>query len=168
MREGRARPYGLVAGRDGGLWIALFGTNNIGRIDPANGTIRLFPIPDSTARPRRLVVDAQGIVWFTDNVRGHLGRLDPKTGAVRLFPSPGGAGSGPYGIAIAPDGRIWYDEGNNNQIVTFDPRTQAMTTVAIPTPGATVRNMTVDSIRARLWLALSGTGRIGRIDLGTK
>src|SRR5437879_259775 len=27
VREARARPYGLVAGRDGGLWIALFGTN---------------------------------------------------------------------------------------------------------------------------------------------
>jgi streptogramin lyase len=52
--------------------------------------------------------------------------------------------------------------------VTFDPQTQAITTVAIPTPGATVRNMAVDSTRARLWLALSGTGRIGRIDLGTK
>ncbi|HYR30880.1 MAG TPA: hypothetical protein VEO93_03090, partial [Gemmatimonadales bacterium] len=65
-------------------------------------------------------------------------------------------------------GRIWYNEGNNNQIVTFDPETQAMSAVAIPTPGATVRNMAVDSARARLWLALSGTGRIGRIDLGTK
>jgi hypothetical protein len=29
-----------------------------------------------------------------------------------------------------------------------------------------VRNMTVDSARARLWLALSGTGRLGRIDPG--
>jgi hypothetical protein len=37
--------------------------------------------------------------------------------------------------------------------------------VAIPTPGAIVRHMAVDPGRRRLWLALSGTGRIGMIQL---
>jgi len=37
--------------------------------------------------------------------------------------------------------------------------------LVIPTPGSVVRNMAVDSSRARLWLALSGTQRLGRIDL---
>jgi hypothetical protein len=41
-----------------------------------------------------------------------------------------------------------------------------MQTVAIPTAGAIVRNMTVDSTRARVWLALSGTQRLGKIELG--
>jgi hypothetical protein len=40
-----------------------------------------------------------------------------------------------------------------------------METVKIPTPGSIVRNISVDSARGRVWLALSGIGRIGKIDL---
>jgi hypothetical protein len=41
-----------------------------------------------------------------------------------------------------------------------------MEVVAIPTPGAVVRHMQTDSTRGRIWLALSGTGRLGKIELG--
>jgi len=40
-----------------------------------------------------------------------------------------------------------------------------METVPIPTSGPVVRHMVSDSLRGRLWLALSGTGRIGMIQL---
>jgi hypothetical protein len=40
-----------------------------------------------------------------------------------------------------------------------------METIRIPTPGSVVRNISVDSARSRVWLALSGTGRIGKIEL---
>jgi virginiamycin B lyase len=91
--------------------------------------------------------------------------LDPKTGQTKQWPAPDGKGAGPYGIAIGPDGKIWYDESGSSRIVSFDPTTGQSTTVDIPTKGAIVRNMETDSTRGRLWLALSGTGRIGRIDL---
>jgi hypothetical protein len=38
--------------------------------------------------------------------------------------------------------------------------------VTIPTSGAIVRNMSVDSTRGRVWLALSGTQRLGKIEIG--
>jgi virginiamycin B lyase len=145
--------------------MALFGTNQIGRIAPADGALKLFPLPERGARPRRLVADPRGIVWYTDYARGALGRLDPVTGAVREFPAPGGGASGPYGIAIAPDGRIWYDEAHADALVVFDPVTEQSRIVPIPTPGAIVRNMSVDSTRQRLWLALSGTARLGMVQL---
>jgi virginiamycin B lyase len=110
-------------------------------------------------------VDAKGIVWYSDFARGQLGRLDPTTGQVRDFPSPGGSESQPYGIALGTDGRIWYNESAKNAVVAFDPATERTEVVRIPTGGAVVRNMSVDSTRARLWLALSGTQRLGRIDL---
>jgi hypothetical protein len=40
-----------------------------------------------------------------------------------------------------------------------------METIRIPTPGSVVRNISIDSARSRVWLALSGTGRIGKIEL---
>jgi virginiamycin B lyase len=147
--------------------MALFGTNVIGRIDPSSGALRGFTLPDAAARPRRLVVDATGHVWFTDYVQHKLGVLDPATGSVREFATPGGKEAGPYGIAIAPDGRLWYDEAGTNQVIVFDPNTDRVEeVVAIPTTGAIVRNMALDATRGRLWLALSGTGRLGLITLG--
>jgi streptogramin lyase len=47
----------------------------------------------------------------------------------------------------------------------FDPKTEKMEVVPIPTRGSVVRNVTVDSARNRLWIAESGVSRIGRIDL---
>ena len=165
LRISGSRPYGLVAGPDGRLWMALLGTNMLCRIDPKDGSLREFPLPAAGARPRRLQVDPSGIVWYSDYARGQLGRLDPATGAVREFAAPGGAASGPYGIALGTDGRIWFDQAADNTIVAFDPVMERMERVAIPTPGAIVRNMSVDSTRLRVWLALSGTQRLGKIEL---
>src|SRR2546430_2584542 len=144
-----ARRYGLAARPDGMIWMALFGTNQIGRIDPADGSLKIFPLPASGARPRRLIVDPKGIVWYSDYARGRLGRLDPATGQVRDYACPGGDGSQPYGIAVGSDGRIWYDESGTDDIVAFDPATERAETVKIPTPGSVVRNMAVGSTPAR-------------------
>src|SRR5205823_3906106 len=124
-----------------------------------------YPLPRPNAFPHDPAVGADGIVWYTDHARGKLGRLDPATGQVREFTCPGGDGSQPYGIAVGTDGRIWYDESGSDDIVAFDPATERAQTVKIPTPGSVVRNMAVDSTRHRLWLALSGVQRLGRIDL---
>jgi Streptogramin lyase len=161
----RALPYGMVNAPDGSIWIALFGTNKLGHIDPATGSLREFSLPEAGARPRRLVVASDGVVWYTDFRRGRLGSYNPRDGAAKEFPSPGGESSGPYGIAIAPDGRIFYDEAGTSTIIVFDRKTAKMETVKIPTNGSIVRNISVDSARGRVWLALSGIGRIGKIDL---
>jgi virginiamycin B lyase len=160
-----ALPYGMVNAPDGSIWVALFGTNKLGHIDGETGALREITLPESGARPRRLAVDETGKVWYTDFARGYLGSYNPKTGAFKEYLSPGGARSAPYGIAIAPDGRIFYDEASSSAIVAFDRKTEKAEAAKIPTPGAIVRNMSVDSTRNRVWLALSGTGRIGKIDL---
>ena len=81
-------PYGLVLGPDGKMYLAEFGKNTIGRIDPADGSLKEFTLPDSMSRPRRLIVDPSGIVWYSDYHQHRLGRLDPRTGAVTDFPTP--------------------------------------------------------------------------------
>jgi virginiamycin B lyase len=157
-----SRPYGIFPAPDGSLWIALFGTNKLGRVDPTSGALSLYDLPNASARPRRLTVSNDGIVWYTDHARGYLGRLDPATRAVTEWATPAGA---PYGIAVGTDGRIWFHASASNLMVAFDPRTAQMQTVAIPTSGSIVRHMVCDFGRGNLWLALSGTQRIGRIQL---
>src|SRR4029077_46805 len=92
--------------------------------------------------------------------------LQHATARVRDFPCPGGADSRPYAIAVGTDGRIWYDESGKDEMVAFDPATERVAlTVPIPTKGSVVRNVAVDSTRARLWLAEAGVQRIGRLEL---
>jgi virginiamycin B lyase len=163
-----ALPYGMVSAPDGTIWIAFFGTNALGHVDPATGKLTEIRLPDPGARPRRLATDAQGHVWYSDYARNMLGTYDPTSGKFQEYPCPGGIRAAPYGIAITPDGRIWYDESGESRVVAFDPHTTQTQIYDLPTKGAIVRNMSLDPAHSRLWLALSGTGRLGRIDYANK
>jgi hypothetical protein len=50
-------------------------------------------------------------------------------------------------------------------MVGFDPATEQFISARIPTAGSIVRNVATDVANKRIWLALSGTQRIGRLDL---
>ncbi len=170
-RTNGAKPYGIVPVGKTDLWADLFGTNKLAHVVGTTGEIHEIDLPNAATRPRRIAVDHDDNVWYSDYSRGYLGFLGfPKGGkpVFKEWPSPSGADSQPYGMAIGPDGRIWYNESARgvNLMVAFNPATEKFETVPIPTPGAVVRHIAVDFERSRMWLALSGTGRIGRIDFG--
>jgi virginiamycin B lyase len=160
-----ASPYGIDHAPNGRIWIALFGTNELGEVDPSRpDAIVEHVLPDAASRPRRLAVDPSGRVWYSDYNRDRLGMFDPSTNQFREWQPPVSGGL-PYGIAIGPDGRVWYNKDAASVMVAFDPLTEKAETLTIPTPGSTVRNVAVDKPRRRIWLALSGTGRLGLIQL---
>lgn len=156
-------PYALVTGRNGTLWFTAMGDAALVRVRTRDGSLERFPL-GVPGWPRRLAVDARGRVWYTNYPAGRLGRLDPRTGEVEemeLVRSP----AEPYGIAVEPSGRVWFNERRNGRMLGYDPLTDEFRPLTLPTEGATVRGMAIDARRGRLWLPLSGTHRIGRIDL---
>jgi virginiamycin B lyase len=161
-------PYGIWPAPDGSLWVALFGTNRLARIDTAATppSAEEFVLPQANSRPRRIAVDAAGKVWFTDYQRSALGLLDPslpEAERVKSFPTPGGGR--PYGIAVGPDGRVWYNDQDSAEIVGFDQATESVVArldLELDNPGP-VRNIAVDQPRRRLWLAISNVGRLAMI-----
>jgi streptogramin lyase len=162
-------PYGIWPAPDGTLWMALFGNNGrkIAQIDPANpAMLKALPVPNG-GNPRRIAVDKKGHVYYTDYPRGYLGRYDPAANKFEEFLSPKGPGAGPYGITIGPDDRIYYFQGMNS-IAVFNPANPtAWEVVPIQTAGVTVRNMTTDFERRRVWLGLNGPnpGKIAYIQV---
>jgi virginiamycin B lyase len=156
-----ATPYGIAVNHEGIPFFCEFGSNKLASIDPGTLQIREYALP-SGARPRRLAIAQDDAVYYSDYARGHVGRLDPKSGQVREWASPGGPGSKPYGIAITPDGMVWYSESGvqPNTIVRFDPRRQVFARVAIPSGGGVVRNMAATS-DGRLYIACSGKNKVG-------
>jgi virginiamycin B lyase len=155
-----------VVGGDGRVWFDLFGTNELGAIDPRSMEIRRFTLPEG-ARPRRIGLTSDGMVWYTDYARGYLGRLDPKNGRVQEFRLPGGERSLPYAMAVDARDRVWVAESGlqPNRLVAFDPRTQAFTDSADTQGGSqpnTIRHMVYHAPSREIWF---GTDRntVGRL-----
>jgi virginiamycin B lyase len=159
------RPYGIKVDSRGRSWVALFGSNALGLVDPATMEMETFTLPEG-ARPRRLVIDRSDRVWYVDYARGKLARLDPETGDVREWDSPGGDDSRPYGMAIDADDRIWYVEtgSNPNPFVGFDPRTGEFSVTAIPSGAGAVRHMYYHAETNSVWFG-TDANTIGRAAL---
>lgn len=159
-----ARPYGMAINSKGIPFFCEFGTNRMARIDPRTMAITEYSLPEG-ARPRRMAIDARDNVYFTDYQGGNLGRLDPSTGVVKMWPSPGGTGSAPYGMAITPDGMVWYSEAGvkPNTIIQFNPKTEQFARASIPSGGGTVRNMAATA-DGRVYIACSGVNKVGVVE----
>jgi virginiamycin B lyase len=159
-----ALPYGIQINSKGVPFFCELGTNKMGKINPLTMEITEYTLPEGV-RPRRLMIAADDKVYFTDFKDGHLGWLDPSNGAVKMWASPGGKDSGPYGIAITPDGMVWYSESGvkPNTIIQFNPKTEKFARAIIPSGGGVVRNMAATS-DGRVYLACSGVDKVGIVE----
>ena len=84
-----------VEAADGSIWWAGQWGNLIGRIDPATGEMKEYPLPDS-AMPHTVILDDAGNVWYTGNKNGTIGKLDPKTGEITDYKMPDPAAKDPH------------------------------------------------------------------------
>ena len=160
----KALPYGIVISSKGVPYFCEFGTNKLASINPTTMEITEYTLP-AGARPRRLAITKDDVIYYADYARGYLGRFDTKTGKQEEVASPGGPESMPYGIAITPDGTVWYSESGvkPNTLVRFDPGTQAFAREAIPSGGGVVRNM-VATPTGHLYLACSGVNKVAVVE----
>jgi virginiamycin B lyase len=155
-----AVPYGIVVTAKGVPVFCEFGSNKLAGIDPKTMEITEYTLPEG-ARPRRLALAHDDTIYYSDYARGYLGHYDLKSRKQEEWPSPGGPTSKPYGIAVVPDGKIWYSESgvNPNTLVEFDPKSKSFASTTIPSGGGVVRNM-VATPDGRLYLACSGVNKV--------
>ncbi len=156
----KAVPYGIVVSSKGVPYFCEFGTNKLASVDPERMEITEYTLP-AGAHPRRLAITKDDVIYYTDYARGYLGRFDTQTGKQVEWASPGGSESKPYGVAITPDGSVWYSESGvkPNTLVRFDPGSQAFAWQEIPSGGGVVRNM-VATPTGHLYLACSGVNKV--------
>lgn len=158
-------PYGIAVNSKGIPFFCEFGSNRIASVDPDTLNIREYLLP-ANARPRRLAITADDIIYFSDYAGGKLGRFNPTDGKVVEWDSPGGVASKPYGIAITPDGAVWYSESGitPNTIVRFDPKAESFLRWEIPSGGGVVRNMAATA-GGNLHLACSGKNKVAIVQV---
>ncbi|TSC33550.1 hypothetical protein [Corallococcus sp. Z5C101001] len=105
-------PFNVALGPDGSVWFTQRFAGQVGRLDPASGSVRNYPLPNRQSGPAGLAVDARsGRVWFTEGFTDTVGSLDPATGAIRewrLGTESTGVVSGPAGLAVDAQGGVWF------------------------------------------------------------
>lgn len=158
------RPYGIVVDSRNRPWFDLFGSNEIGTVDPRTMQLKRYPLPDAKARPRRIAVTSDDRIWFVDYTRGFLGRLDPASGKVTEWALPGGPSSLPYAMTSDDQDRLWFVETGRqpNRMIGFDPkRERFFGTAEIASGGGTVRHMVFEPKTRTIWFG-SDANTIGK------
>lgn len=153
-------PHGIIIGPDDAPWITDGGLNAIVRVDPTTFQVSVFRLPGEVANLNTPTFDHRGVLWYTGQ-NGFIGRLDPAVGVVEQFSAP--RGRGPYGIATAPNGTVYFASLAGSYLGRIDGDDGSVTVLDPPTPNSGVRRVWPDST-GRLWIAQYNVGQLGRYD----
>lgn len=153
-------PHGVIQGPDGMAWITDGGQNAIVRYNPANGKLDIWKLPEDSGYTNLNTgaFDSKGMHWFTGQ-NGIYGRVSAATGKVEVWKDP--KGRGPYGIATAPDGTVWYVSLAGSHLARIDSATGQITTIEPPTRDAGLRRVWADS-KGDLWITGWNSGELYR------
>ncbi len=147
------RPHSIQFGPGGDLFICDIGNHRIRKIDMKSGIIRTYagtgkrgPIPDKVKiqglalnGPRAIDFDAQGNMWLALREGNAICRIDLKKELIYHVAGTGKKGftghgkpaisatlSGPKGIAIAPNGDIYFADTESHSVRWIDRKTLKM------------------------------------------
>ena len=172
VASGTTPTVGVTMGPDGNLWYPVNTTNRsvdmIQRMTPAGVVTGDFPIATAYSDPSRIVTGPDGNLWFTEQGAvgargsyqptfpslGKIGRIT-SSGKITEFTTPGqvlASASNPAGIAVGPDGNLWFTEYSyftkdtmvqhgGNKIGRITP-SGSITEFPIPTPYARADGIT--------------------------
>jgi len=126
-------PYGITVDSAQRVWMAMYGSNTIGRYDPAAGASR-WAFANVGVNCHGIAADAEGWIWAAGYDSGviRLSADDPSMFAA----VPGTGGRGSKGIAVDFDGRIWSINQGSEDATLIEPgptlMDQMVTTEVVP------------------------------------
>jgi streptogramin lyase len=191
---------GIATGSDGNIWYSATATpsrieGRIQRMSPDGVVNGDFRIPTAYSDPSRLVTGPDGNIWFTEQgavgangsrqptfpAPGRIGRITP-SGRIDEFTTPNQSYpnfvSNPAGIAVGPDGNLWFTEYSFRAADTLTQHggnmigrittTGQITEFPIPTPFARADGITAGPVGdGGMYFTESpenfGFGAVGRI-----
>ena len=159
----RTGPHNLVVDKQGFVWYSGNLAAHIGRLDPRDGSITKYPMPDPMVRdPHTLIFDRNGDIWFTAQGGNAIGKLTVATGRVQLLmvPTPRAR---PYGIKLDSRGHPWVVLFGTNKLATVDPATMQLREITLPRAETRPRRMEI-TLDDRVWYGDYAGGMLGVYD----
>ena len=154
-----------VEAEDGSIWWAGQWGNLIGRIDPASGEMKEFPLP-ANSMPHTVTMDRAGNAWFTGNRNGTIGKLDPATGEVTVYEMPDPAAKDPHTAVFDAAGILWFTVQQGNMVGRLDPASGEIRLVTMTTPDSRPYGIKIDA-QGIPWVACNGSNCLVRVDPAT-
>ena len=155
-------PYGLALDKAGNVWFCRMGDNKMGKLDPQTGKMSELDM-GPRSRPRRVATAPDGMLWVALYGNGKLAKLDPAAmKVVKEYTLPAG-NAGPYAVTVDGGGMVWVNEINTDTVVRFNPKTEQMRVVKLPSSNPGIRKMVVDA-NGKLWYMGSHNGRLGVVE----
>lgn len=159
LGEGSA-PHGVIQGPAGSAWITDGGLNAILRYDPGTGEIDKYPLPEGElgANLNTATFDGDDVLWFTGQA-GVIGRFDPMMNDMMVMDAP--KGRGPYGIATAFNGEVYFASLAGSYIAHIDRDMDAIEVIDIPREGQGARRVWADG-EGDIWVSEWNSGYLSR------
>jgi virginiamycin B lyase len=159
-----AAPDHIIGASDGNLWFTESG-NNVNKIanSTTTGTITEFSTlfaPPPQDNPMGLVDRGDGNIWYVANGSSRVGFIS-YNGSQAGETSVPTANSGPFDIATAPDGYLYYTEQNVDKLGRVHDLFSAQSEISL-TAGSTPKDI-VRGPDGNLWFTEYGRGNIGRL-----
>ena len=195
---GESAPTDLTLGAEGNIWFTEFGSgvhlssapvpgkSRIGEINPRNPTERhdYETKQNSQSGPFEITTGAEGNLWFTAFNEGTIGELNPSKPteihefaiSLEIPPSITGEKLHPFGIALGPEGKIWFTINETTKGATsaglsfigfIDPTTHSTKVFETPTPTSFPGGITPGP-EGNIWFTEGHANRIGVFNPGTK
>ena len=161
-----SRPHDPLAAADGSVWWTGQWSSKLGRVDPATGAIKEFPLPLDSG-PHGLAEDRAGNVWFTGISKNYIGKLDPSTGELTQYPLaeadvlPEGA-RGPHTPIFDHNGTLWFTL-QSGMVGRLVPETGEMRIVTTPSDNTYPYGIQVNSKGVPWYVDFRGN-RVGSVD----
>ena len=114
-----------VEASDGAIWWTGMWASLVGRLDPASGEFREYPLPPA-ARPHSIVPSADGSIWYLGNSNGTVGKLDPQTGEIREYQT---GLADPHTGVFHPNGYFYFTAQRSGAVARLDTNTGDVLTV---------------------------------------
>ncbi|HYP56012.1 MAG TPA: NHL repeat-containing protein [Solirubrobacterales bacterium] len=126
------RPLGIAADGKGNIWMVDRENGRIVKYNEAGSYLGQFGTygsgPGQFLDPRGIAVAPDGTIWVADAARGRIQQFNAKGEYLRGF---GAKSSVPtndpwgfveaWGVAVAPDGKIWVSDPGAGRVAIFDP-----------------------------------------------
>jgi virginiamycin B lyase len=118
-----ARPRRLAIASDDQVYFTDFKSGNLGRLNPANGAVKMWPSPGGPeSGPYGIAITKDGSVWYSESgVKPNtIIKFDPTSEKFARANIPSGGGV-VRNMAAAPDGRIYLACSGVDKIGIVDP-----------------------------------------------
>jgi virginiamycin B lyase len=122
-------PHDVILDEHGTVWYTDFGEEFLGKLDPKNGKVSEYPVPElKPGYPTgslELKEDTQGSLWFGMMFQGALAKFDPRTEKFQVYSLPAElndnrAQLNMLGLQYTVDGKVWTDSAGNREIYRLD------------------------------------------------